>query len=439
MKKSVYCLFCLLWVLSPVVHATNLTDLYEIAEQQDPQFLQLIANHRAVLERKPQAWAQLRPNINLTSNTIYNDQSISTEGGGFGSSGDVSFNSRGYRIGVNQPIFRLDRIRTLAQADSQIQQAATEIEVARLDLMVRLAERYFAVLSAHDNLQFAYAEEESLQRQLEQAEQRFDVGLIAITDVQEATAGYDRAVAAKIRAENAIDVAEEELREIVGEYEPSLDKLNQEMPLLKPEPLSIDDWTDTALQQNLEIIAAAHAVDISRQQIKVAGAGHYPTLDLVANHGYDTTGGRFGGTSIHDTSVGIELNIPIYQGGGTQSRVREAVELNEVSLYALDQARRKAERSTRTAYLNVLSGISEVGALKQAVISSETALEATQAGFEVGTRTAVDVVNAERVVQDSRRNYANARYDYIIDTLQLKQAAGSLSTDDLSYISNWLQ
>ena len=211
------------------------------------------------------------------------------------------------------------------------------------------------------------------------------------------------------------------------------------MPLLKPDPLSIENWTESSLNQNLEIIAAQHTADITHKEINVQNAGHYPTLDFIANHGYDTTGGRFGGTSTHGTAVGIELNIPIYQGGGTRSRVREAVELHEVSLYALDQVRRKTERQTRTAYLNVISGISAVDALKQAVISSETALEATQAGFEVGTRTAVDVVTAERAVQESRRNYANARYDYILDTLRLKQAAGSLSIEDLNYISNWLQ
>ena len=433
--KHIFVLLC----LSHACFAADLVSLYQVAEENDPQFLQVITNHRAALEKKPQAWALLKPNISLSGNTLYNDQSISVDQNSFGGSGDVSFNSHGYRINLNQPIFRLDRIRSLTQADSQINQAATDIEVARQDLMIRLAENYFAVLSANDNLEFAYAEEESLKRQLEQAEQRFEVGLIAITDVQEATAGFDRAFAQKIRAENQIDVAEEGLREIVGEYNENLKPLNQEMPLLKPDPLSLDDWVQSAQQQNLEIQAARYAAEVTQKEIKVRDAGHYPTLDFVANHGYDSSGGRFGGTNIHSTVVGIELNIPLYEGGGTSSRVREAVELHESSLYALDQARRKTERETRTAYLNVLSGISEVEALKQAVISSETALEATQAGFEVGTRTAVDVVTAERVVQDARRNYANARYDYIIDTLRLKQAAGSLSMEDLTYISNWLE
>ncbi len=439
--KTFYFIFSIVIFLSPLVsHATDLLELYEIAEQNDPQYQQAISNHRAILEKKPQAWAQLKPILNFSSNSTFNDQSQTTDATGFGptTNGDVEFNSRGYRLDLTQPIFRLDRIRTLDQSDYEIKQAATNIQVGKQDLMIRLAESYFAVLTANDNLQFAYAEEESLKRQLEQAEQRFDVGLIAITDVQEATAGFDRAYAQKIRAENEIDVSEERLREIVGEYDSSLNALNQEMPLLKPEPLSIDDWTQSALEENLEIQAARYGADIAKQIIKINRAGHYPTVDLVASRGYGATGGRFGGFSSHDTTVGIELNIPLYQGGGVSSRVREAVELHEVSIHSLEQARRKTERETRTSYLNVISGISEVEALKQAVVSSETALEATQTGFEVGTRTAVDVVTAERAVQEAKRNYSTARYEYILDTLRLKRAAGSLSQDDLRYVSSWL-
>ncbi len=439
MRKQIYFLSLLLILTANQSMAVNLIELYQTAELNDPQFQQVIANYRAVLERKPQAWALLRPSINVTANTFSNDQSISNSASTFGTSGDVSFNSHGYRLNFSQPLFRLDRYRALDQADSQIKQAATEIESARQDLMIRLAENYFATLAAQDNLEFANAEEESLERQLEQAEQRFEVGLIAITDVQEATAGYDQATAGKISAENEIDIAHERLREIVNEYSESLATLSDKMPLLNPEPASIDEWTETALENNLEIIAAKTATDISRQEIKVRGAGHAPTLDLIANHGFDASGGRFGGNSTHGTAVGLELTIPIYEGGSTSSRVREAVQLNEQSLHILEQSRRKTKRLTRTAYLSVISGISEVKAFKQALLSSETALEATQTGFEVGTRTAVDVVTAERTVQESRRNYSNARYDYLLDTLRLKQAAGSLSLEDLSYVSNWLE
>ena len=419
--------------------ANNLVELYQSAESNDPTFQEVISNYRARLERKPQAWAALRPNISLSANTQYNDQDIKIDNNAFGGSGVVDFNSRGYRLNLTQPVFRLNRIRALETADLEINQAASEIELARQDLIIRLSERYFGLLSANDNLEFAIAEEESLKRQFEQAEERFDVGLIAITDVQEARAGFDRAVAAKLRAQNEIDVAEENLREVVGEFDQMNPVLNEEMPLLTPDPESIDSWTESALGQNLNIIAAQYGADITRQQIKIESAEHYPTVDIVANHGRDTTGGRFGGTSTLGTAVGIELNIPLYTGGLVSSRVREAVQLHESALNRLEISRRGAERQTRSAYLNVMSGISEVNALKQALISTETALEATQAGFEVGTRTAVDVVTAERSVQDSRRNYANARYEYLLDTLRLKQAAGTLGLEDLAYINNWLE
>ena len=438
LKKHRHIIFVICLTLVSDAWATGLLELYQSAESNDPQFLEVITNYRATLERKPQAWALLRPNITLSANTRYNDQDITVDNNAFGGSGDVQFNSRGYRLNLTQPIFRLNRIRSLETADLQIQQAATEIELARQELIIRLAERYFELLAANDNLDFANTEEESLKRQFEQAEQRFDVGLIAITDVQEARAGYDRAVAGKIRAQNAIAVAEENLREVVGEFEDVINVLNEEMPLLKPDPESISSWTDSALEQNLAIVSAQYTADITRQEIKVQSAEHYPTLDIVANHGRDTSGGRFGGTSTLGTTVGIELNVPLYSGGLVSSRVREAVELHESALHRLETSRRAAERQTRSTYSNVISGISEVSALKQALISTETALEATRAGFDVGTRTAVDVVTVERAVQDSRRNYANARYGYILDTLRLKQAAGTLNIDDLTYINNWL-
>lgn len=304
--------------------------------------------------------------------------------------------------------------------------------------MVRLAERYFLVLANMDNLAFAEAEEKSLSRQLDQAKQRFDVGLTAITDVQEAQAGFDRAVAQKIAAANGVDNAREALREIIGIYLEAQAAITENMPFVPPDPADPDQWTDTALAQNLDIAAAMHAVESSRQEIKVQNTGHLPTLDAVASYGYDKTGGRFGATKIHSDAVGLELNVPLFQGGFVSSRAREARARLDVSLEQLEIARRNTQRKTREAYLGVISGISQVYAFKQALISSETALRATEAGFEVGTRTAVDVIAAERVLSQSKRDYARAKYEYIQNSLRLKQAAGTLSHEDLAQINQWL-
>lgn len=416
--------------------AANLIDVYEMAEASDPQFQQVISNHLAILERKPQARALLLPTINLSANTRSNDQDISSS---FGATGEVGFNSHGYSLSLNQPLFRRNRYLALDKADNEINQAASQIEAARQDLIVRTAEAYFLLLSAKDNLEFALAEEKSLSQRLDQAKLRFDVGLIAITDVQEAQAGYDTAIAKKIRAENEIDVSQEGMREIIGEYIGDVARLSNKMPLVSPQPLEIEQWTTTALEQNLDVIATRYSAAIARQEIKIQSADHYPTLDLVASHGFDSSGGRFGRNQAHSSSIGIELDIPIYSGGLTSSRTREALQRYEISMQALEQSQRAAQRQTRGAYLSVISGISEVKALQQALVSSETALEATEAGFEVGTRTAVDVVSAERTTLEAKQNHANARYEYVLNGLRLKQAAGILSIDDLTQINNWLE
>jgi outer membrane protein len=424
-------------LLSVNCMAADLLSAYKLAEKNDPVYLQAIASHRATLESRPQAIAQLLPSVNLNAKSTRFDQNISS-GSPLGASGGINFNSRGYSLSVSQPLFRRDRFIALEQADSEINQAEAELTSAQQDLIIRIAERYFDVLASKDNLQFAQTEVKSLSRQLEQANQRFEVGLSAITDVQEAQAGYDLAVAQEIQALNAIDNAQEATRELTGEYLTVFDGLGDSMSLVRPEPETIDSWTRLSLDQNLGVTAANYATETARKEIKRQSAGHYPTLDLVASQNYDSSGGRFGATKIHTSSIGLELNIPIYSGGQVSSQTREAYENYNIAIHALEQSRRSAQRLTREAYLGVISGISQVKALKQAVVSSETALEATEAGFEVGTRTAVDVVVSQRATSEARRNYSQAKYDYILNTLKLKQAAGTLSPDDLKLINAWL-
>ena len=417
--------------------ATDLLSVYELAEKNDPAYLQEVSALHASLEARPQAWSQLLPSVNLGATSTRFDQDISSANA-FGTSGEVNFNRRGYTLNISQPIFRRDRFIALEQADSEISLAEAELTRAQQDLIIRVTERYFDVLSSMDNLEFTQAAAKSLSRQLDQANQRFEVGLSAITDVQEAQAGYDLAVAQEILTLNAIDNAQEAMREITGNYVTDFNALGKNMSLVRPKPEVIESWTELSLDQNLGMIAARHAAETARNEIKRQSAGHYPTLDLVASHGYDSAGGRFGATKTQTSSIGLELNIPIYSGGLVSSKTREAHADYNAAMHALEQARRSAQRLTREAYLGVISGISQVNALKQAVISSETALEATEAGFEVGTRTAVDVVTSQRATFEARRNYSKAKYDYILNTLKLKQAAGTLSPGDLQQVNAWL-
>lgn len=419
------------------VTAEDLLDVFSLAEKNDPTYLQATAEYRAALEAKPQAISQLLPLVNLSADSAVNRQDISTQSN-FGASGEFDFNSHGYSLSLTQPLFRYDRFISLKQADSSIQQAEAELTLAQQELIVRIAERYFAVLGSIDNLEFAQAEARSLSRQLDQANQRFEVGLSAITDVTEAQAGFDLASARVIQAQNAIDNAYEAMRELTGMYITEFNILGDEVPLVRPDPEAIEDWTKTAMNQNMAINAANFAAETARKEIDVQRAGHYPTLDLVASKRYDSSGGRFGGADTHTEVLGLEVNVPLFAGGLVNSQTREAYENYNAAMHSLEQARRSAQRLTREAYLGVISGISQVKALDQAVVSSETALEATEAGFEVGTRTAVDVVATQRTLSDARRNYSQAKYEYILDTLRLKQAAGTLAPDDLQQINNWL-
>ncbi len=421
-------------LLSCNVVAMDLIGVYALAETNDPIYRQTVYSTLATRESKPQARALLLPSANFSANTFENDQKIE----GFGPTRDETFNTHGYNFSVTQPLFRWDRYLSLKQTDSIIQQAEAEQISTQQELIIRVAEAYFNILAAIDNIEFTRAETKSLGRQLEQATQRFEVGLTAITDVHEAQAGFDRAIADDILAENLLDNAKENLRAITGEYISEYASLGDSMPLVTPEPNDIEQWSKTAESQNMIIIAAKHKVESSRQSINIQKSGHLPTLDLVASHGDNTTGGRFGDSTIRSTDIGLELNVPLYQGGLINSNTREARYLYDQSRQELEQAFRAAQRDTRKAYLGIISGISRVNALKQALVSTVTALKATETGFEVGTRTAVDVVTSERATLDAKRNHARARYNYLLDSLRLKQAAGTLNPDDLKIISMWL-
>ncbi|MCK5639997.1 MAG: TolC family outer membrane protein, partial [Gammaproteobacteria bacterium] len=249
----------------------------------------------------------------------------------------------------------------------------------------------------------------------------------------------DAARAQAIVAANQLDTAREILRELTGREHTELALLSDNMPLNSPEPEDIEQWVGKAMQQNLPLLAAQSAARISELQFKQQRAGHYPTLDLVANHTYsDTTEASFGSES-EDTTIGIQLNMPIFQGGGIASRSREARHLYTQAQQKLEQQRRATIREARAAYLAVMAGISQVKALQQSLSSSEIALKATQAGFDVGTRTIVDVLNSQRELYRAQRDYARARYDHLLASLNLKQAAGILAEVDIKQINNWLK
>ena len=411
---------------SAAVPAEDLLEVFELALASDPEFLAADADHRAAREVLPQARAELQPRIRVTFDTRWNDRQ--RRGG---------YRSDNLTLSLEQPVYRRDRRIAVDQADSRIARADALYAAARQDLVVRVAERYFGVLEAQDELGFAQATLEAFEQQLAQSRQRFEVGLIAITDVEEAKAGFDLARAQLIAAQNALDIAREALRETTGAYQERLAPL-RETHLVTPEPSDIDQWTTIALERNLRLLAATHDAETARREIERIQAGHSPTVDAVGSFGLND--GESGGPlrETRHANVGVRVSLPLYSGGSILSRTRESRHRYQRSLELLERERRRAQRETRDAYLGVDSGISRVQALEQAVRSSLAAAEAIEAGFQVGTRTSVDVLDAQRDLFRARRDLSEARYRYVLDVLRLKRAAGTLSAEDLQIVSIWL-
>jgi outer membrane protein len=415
--------------------AEDLWQVYQLAEKKDPQLAAQQASYLAITERRPQAIAQaFLPTAQVDAAGSLNRQDITSA---FGRGGVSTFNNYNYQLTVKQPVYHHDRFVALRQANKTIQQAEAQLGAARQDLIVRVAERYFEVLAAADNLRFAEAEKTALERQLEQSRKRFEVGLIAITDLQEAQAGHDRAVAQEIEARNQLENARESLREVIGSDPKDVVQLGQTIPLVSPEPANIEKWTETAMRQSLQITAADLAAAIADEEIKRQRAGHLPSLDIDGSYGFSSRGGQFAADTEAGT-IGLALTVPVYEGGAVVSRTREAKHKHQEALDRLEQQRRATHRNTRSAYLGVVANINRVKALEQAVVSNQTAVQATQAGFEVGTRTGVDVVTAERALFQGRRDFARARYDYVLNSLRLKLAAGTLSPEDMVQVNAWL-
>ncbi|MEO5702357.1 MAG: TolC family outer membrane protein [Gammaproteobacteria bacterium] len=424
--------------LSCTANAEDLLDIYRLAAESDPQLRAAEAARQATQEIKPQTRSALFPNIGLTANGGRTRQDIELSGGG-GGGGVSSFNNSGYALTLVQPLYSRGTQAALRQADALVGEADAVFATAQQELLLRVSTRYFDVLAALDNQGFARAEKTAIARQLEQSIQRFDVGLIAVTDVNEPQARYDLAVAQEIAADNQVSSTREALREVTGIFHENLAKLGDKIPLLSPDPSDIEKWAEAARAQNFQIAAAEFAAQAAREGIDRQRAGHFPSLNLVGTHSFsDSGGGRFGGSQINDDSISLQLTAPIFQGGLVTSRTREAGFRYTQAREVLEQQQRAVVRQARASYLNVIANISQVDALVQAVKSNQSALDATAAGLEVGIRTAVDLLNAQRTLFQAKRDLARARYNYILETLRLKQAAGSLSPFDLEQINKWL-
>ena len=417
--------------------ATNLLDVYQDAIKNDPQTLIAKSRYDVARSSEDAAFASLLPQVSLNAGySVVDGQEYSSE---FDTVFDYEVDDVNYGISVSQSLFSMGNWYALDSAEKRALQAQANYDLAQQALISRVTNAYFNVLKAQDSLEFVVAEKKAIERQLEQTKQRFQVGLTAITDVHEAQANFDAAVAREIRSQNDIEIAKEALREITGAYYKKLDGLNTErFDAALPSPKQAQGWVTKAEGNSLELKAKQLLVESAKYDIKRANSGHYPTLNLTGSYSNSDKGMDSSAPGVNTSSIGISLNVPLYSGGATSAAVKQAQANYVIASEDMELTHRSVVRRVRSSYADVVALVSSLRALEQSVISAESALKATQAGFEVGTRTIVDVLNSTRNLYNAKRNLSNSRYDYVLSTLSLKQASGSLNATDVNAVNSGL-
>ncbi|OHC82096.1 MAG: channel protein TolC [Sideroxydans sp. GWF2_59_14] len=422
--------------ISPLAGAADLLELYRAAQSQDATFGAARAARDAGQEKLTQGRALMLPSVNLTANTTKNDVHTvlpvdSTK----------KYNSHGYGVSLVQPLFREQNWALYTESELQVAQSEAQFKQAEQDLVLRVAQAYFDVLIAQDSVQLAAAQKTAIAQQLEQAKRNFEVGTATITDTHEAQARYDLIVAQEIAAQSALEIKRRVLQQLVNADPGQLSPLGQNLKLETPQPASVDQWVEDARRSNPQLAIAQAGAELADKEVDRNRGGHLPTIDIVANYNNSYTGySSFTGgpTDVRSTSVGLQLNMPLFQGGATQSKWREADANRTRANQELENARRNVEVQTRQAYLGVVNGIAQVQALQQALKSSESLLEASKLGHEVGVRTNLDVLNAQQQAYATRRDLYQAEYNYLISQLRLKAAVGGLVEEDVTRVNQAL-
>lgn len=428
MKKTVLQVLigAVLGSLSWQAAAENLQNVYQLALKKDPTVLRAAAQRDAAQAGIDVSKASFLPNITLSSGI---DKTRADKGAGMSALGT----SYGTSVTLRQSVFNWGNFEQYSNAEKQAMQGQVAYNATLQALIVRVSQAYFNVLSAADDLTFVTAEKRAVERQLEQTKHRFDVGLTAITDVNEAQAQFDSVVAREIAATNAVENAREALQEITGEYHSQLSPLNtSKFKAAAPQPALATEWVQIAEQNSFDLQARKLSLEIAQNNIDLAEAGHYPTVGLTATKSLSDSRQVLQSDT---ENIGLDLNVPLYSGGSTVALTEQA-RANYVSAAEdLELGHRNVMRQIRVSYNNIGASIASIKALEQAVLSAESALKATEAGFEVGTRTIVDVLISTRNLFDARRNLTRARYDYILAVLSLKQASGTLTEADLATVN----
>lgn len=428
---------------APLSTKTDLVSVYQEAVDNNADLAAARAQYGAQKEVVPQARAGLLPNLSAGADVNNVRTQIDTP------SATANRDAHTWRATLSQPLFRADRWFQLQAAEAVNEQAALQLSATEQELILQSAENYFAVLRAQDNLASTKAEEAAFKRQLDQSNERFDVGLSDKTDVLQSQASYDTARANRILAQRQVDDAFEALITLTNRQYNAIQGIVHTLPVLPPAPNDAKAWVDTAGRQNLNLLVSNYAVTAAEETLKQRKAGHAPTLDAVAQYekgDNDALGfsnpNAFGQPyrgDVEQRTIGLRLNIPLYSGGLTSSQVRESYSRLGQTEQQREGLRRQVVENTRNLHRAVNTDVEQVQARRQSIISNQSAVEATEIGYQVGTRNIVDVLDSQRQLYSSVRNYNNSRYDYILDNLRLKQAAGTLNPGDLQDLARYLK
>ncbi|HEX5126428.1 MAG TPA: TolC family outer membrane protein [Rhodocyclaceae bacterium] len=416
--------------------AADLLDLYLDALNSDSQFASAKASLEAGRENLPQGRAGLLPNMVAGGSTTYNHDDISLP-----SERNVNFNSNSYQVQLTQPLFRWQNWVVYKQDQLQVGIAEAQFSAAQVDLIQRVAQAYFDVLLAQDVLASVQSLKAAASEQLQLSKKSFEVGTVTITDVNDAQSKYDLANAQEIASQNDLDVKRQALSLLTGKEPQALATLRPGVQIMGPQPADMQQWVTSSLSDNASVQAQQLTLEVAQREIERQRAGHLPTLDLVAAYGHTHAANSTSSGSpseVKSGTVGVQLSLPLYQGGSVQSKVRQTIALADKAKADLDTAKRNAAQLARQSYLGVTSGIAQVRGYEAALVSSQSAVDSNKLGYQVGVRINIDVLNAESQLADTQQKLAQARYNTLISQLKLKGAAGSLSVADVQQINSLL-
>jgi len=439
MKRNAILLAIL--AFSQPLAAADLLQTYRDARANDAVYASARAARDAGRENLPQGLALLLPTISASAFTQMNDINIDFRGAAPESKRDG--NTNGYGLSLTQPLFNWQSITLYREAGFKVAQSEAAFGQVAQDLIVRVAQAYFDVLASQDSLAFIQAQKTAISEQLAQAKRNFEVGTATITDTHEAQARFDLAFSQEIAAQSDLEIKKSALQQIIGKFPDRLVPLKPSTDLTAPAPNAMEPWVSSAEEQNFTVRVQRAALEIASREIERSRSGHYPTLNLVGSYGHNsasisTVGTVSVGTDSTSRSIGLQLAIPLYAGGGVNSLVRQAIANQDKARQDLENARRSTALAARQAFLGVNNGLAQVRALEQALVSSQSALDSNKLGYEVGVRINIDVLNAQQQLFSTKRDLSKARYDTLVNGLRLKAAAGTLTEEDIEAVNRLL-